>query len=263
MPFLLLFEVIEGLDMKMKQIKLTILMILSILGSCFGTSLYAASHLFELKENIFELEQKKLELEHKVIIVDPGHGGFDPGKPGITGLDEKHLNLKIALILRDELEEAGAKVIMTRTTDDDVDGMDGVKHKSKDMVERKKLSEGGDILVSIHQNSFTQSSVHGAQVFFNGKSAKGKRLAQIIQRSIKVHADETNKREAKSNTNYYVLKATQLPAVIVECGFLTNPEEEQKLNTEAYQKKIAHGIYLGIVEYFKEEGKLQGTSEAK
>lgn len=190
-------------------------------------------------------------LTQKVIIVDPGHGGFDPGKPGNKGLDEKDLNLKIALLLRNYLENAGAIVIMTRTTDDDVDGMDGVKHKSKDMVERKKLSEGGDILVSIHQNSFTQPSIHGAQTFYNNKSEEGKQLAKSIQRSIKEHADETNRREAKSNTNYYVLKATNLPAVIVECGFLTNPEEEEKLNTEAYQNQMALSIYLGILEYFE------------
>lgn len=193
-------------------------------------------------------------LTNKLIIVDPGHGGFDPGKPGIHGEDEKHLNLKIALILRDYLENAGAIVIMTRTTDDDVDGMDGVKHKSKDMVERKKLSEGGDILVSIHQNSFTQPSIHGAQVFFNKKSEGGKLLAQAIQSTIKTYVDETNKREAKSNTNYYVLKATEMPSVIIECGFLTNPEEEAKLNDVAYQEKMAIGIYLGIVKYFEQQG---------
>lgn len=183
-------------------------------------------------------------LNHKIIIVDPGHGGFDPGKPGVKGEDEKHLNLKIALMLRNYLENAGAIVIMTRTTDDDVDGMDGVKHKSKDMVERKKLSEGGDILVSIHQNSFTQPSVHGAQTFFNGKSEEGKLLARSIQSAIKQYTDETNKREAKSNTNYYVLKATQIPAVIVECGFLTNPEEETRLNSKEYQQRMALGIFL-------------------
>ena len=187
----------------------------------------------------------------KIVIVDPGHGGFDPGKPGIKGEDEKHLNLKIAILLRDYLESAGAIVIMTRTTDDDVDGMDGVKHKSKDMVERKKLAEGGDVLVSIHQNSFTQSSVHGAQTFFNAKSEHGKQLAQHIQSQIKRYVDTTNRREAKSNTNYYVLKATEIPAVIIECGFLTNPEEEEKLNHPVYQEKMALGIYLGIVKYFE------------
>ena len=192
-------------------------------------------------------------LANKVIIVDPGHGGFDPGKPGIHGKDEKHLNLEIALLLRDYLQSAGAIVIMTRTTDDDVDGMDGVKHKSKDMVERKKISNAGDLLISIHQNSFTQPSVHGAQAFFNGKSEDGKLLANCIQASIKRYADVGNKRAAKSNTNYYVLKATQIPAVIVECGFLTNPEEEQKLNDKAYQDKMALGIYLGVVEYLQQK----------
>lgn len=191
-------------------------------------------------------------LANKIIIVDPGHGGFDPGKPGITGLDEKDLNLKISLLLRNYLENAGAIVIMTRTTDDDVDGMDGVKHKSKDMVQRKKLSEGGDILVSIHQNSFTQSSVHGAQTFYNDRSEEGKALAKSIQTSVKEVVDLDNRREAKSNTNYYVLKATNLPAVIIECGFLTNPEEEKKLNSASYQNQMALGIYLGILRYFEQ-----------
>lgn len=189
----------------------------------------------------------------KVVIVDPGHGGFDPGKPGISGKDEKHLNLEIALLLRNYLERAGAIVIMTRTTDDDVDGMDGVKHKSKDMKERKKLSEGGDILVSIHQNSFTQPSVKGAQTFFNGKSEEGKSLAKSIQQEIKCYTDTENRREAKSNTNYYVLKATELPAVIVECGFLTNSEEEKKLNDVVYQDLMARGIYMGIIRYYEKK----------
>lgn len=197
------------------------------------------------------IETSGFAITSKVIIVDPGHGGFDPGKPGIAGEDEKDLNLKISLKLRDYLEQAGAIVIMTRTTDDDVDGVDGMKHKSKDMVERKKLAAGGDILVSIHQNSFTQQSVKGAQIFYNSQSEKGKALAESIQKSIKEYADPQNKRAAKSNTNYYVLRATEIPAIIVECGFLTNPEEEKLLNSEAYQDKIAWSIYLGIIKYYE------------
>ena len=197
------------------------------------------------------LETSGLAIASKIIIVDPGHGGFDPGKPGINGADEKDLNLKISLKLRDYLEQAGAVVIMTRTTDDDVDGMEGMKYKSKDMVERKKLAEGGDILVSIHQNSFTQPSIRGAQTFYNAQSKKGKVLAEAIQKSIKDYADHQNKREAKSNTNYYVLRATLIPAVIVECGFLTNPDEEKLLNNEDYQDQMAWSIYLGIIKYFE------------
>ena len=192
-------------------------------------------------------------LTNKIIIIDPGHGGFDPGKPGITGLDEKDLNLEIGLLLRNYLQNAGAIVMMTRTTDDDLDGMDGVKHKSKDMVQRKKLAEGADILVSIHQNSFTQPSVHGAQTFYNHQSQGGKALAESIQKSVKEVADLDNRREAKNNTNYYVLKATHLPAVIIECGFLTNPEEEKKLNTKSYQDQMALGIYMGILRYYEQK----------
>ncbi len=233
----------------MKKIKLKwiMLLVVYVLQASLWTPIYAQDML----------------LSQKVIIVDPGHGGFDPGKPGIHGEDEKHINLKIALLLKTYLEDSGATVVMTRTTDDDVDGMDGVKHKSKDMVERKKLCEGGDILVSIHQNSFTQSSVHGAQTFYNGKSEKGKRLAESIQNAIKTHTDETNRRQAKSNTNYYVLKATQIPAVIVECGFLTNPEEEEKLNSQAYQDKMAYGIYQGIIKYFEEQVKENERAQPK
>ena len=187
----------------------------------------------------------------KVIVIDPGHGGFDPGKPGIHGEDEKHLNLRIALKLRDYLEQSGAIVVMTRTTDDDVDGMAGVKHKSKDMVERKKMAVGGDVAVSIHQNSFSQPSVRGAQTFYSKKSEQGKSLATLIQKSIKENTDTTNRREAKSNNNYYVLKAIEITSVIVECGFLTNPEEEANLNNDIYQDKIAWSIYLGLVKYFE------------
>ncbi|WP_070001105.1 N-acetylmuramoyl-L-alanine amidase [Cellulosilyticum sp. I15G10I2] len=197
------------------------------------------------------VETLGLATSSKVIIIDPGHGGFDPGKNGINGEDEKHINLKIALKLRNYFEQSGAVVIMTRTTDDDADGMDGVKHKRKDMAERKKIAQGGDILISIHQNSFTQPSVKGAQVFYNKNSEKGKLLADLIQKNIKEYADPENKRKIKSNNDYYVLKVADMPAVIVECGFLTNPEEEKKLNTDEYQNTMAWSIYVAVVKYFE------------
>ena len=195
----------------------------------------------------------------KTIIIDPGHGGFDPGKVGITGVHEKELNLKIALKLRDYLEQSGAYVIMTRTEDVDLDGDDTKSHKKEDMFKRsEKVNAGsGDIMVSIHQNSFPQSNVKGGQVFFHKDSDNGKILAQHIQRSIQTHGDKENKRVAKHNGDYYILRTTQIPAVIVECGFLTNPEEERKLNTDQYQEAMAWSIYLGIIEYFQEEGSYQ------
>ncbi|PHV70384.1 N-acetylmuramoyl-L-alanine amidase [Sporanaerobium hydrogeniformans] len=228
----------------MKRSKMTILMF-TLVGMIFMASYF--------KYATQAVETIGLATASKIIIIDPGHGGFDPGKQGIQGENEKDLNLKIALKLRDYLEQSGAVVVMTRTTDDDTDGMDGVKYKSKDMKERKKIAEGGDILISIHQNSFTQPSVKGAQTFYNKKSDKAKLLAELIQSSIKEYVDTSNRREPKGNTDYYVLKATSIPSVIVECGFLTNPEEEKKLNTEAYQEEMAWGIYHGIVKYFEKQ----------
>jgi N-acetylmuramoyl-L-alanine amidase len=230
------------LRLKNSKMPLLILILVSVIA--------IASYLKYARQSV---ETLGLSTASKTIIIDPGHGGFDPGKKGINGADEKDINLKISLKLRDYLEQSGAVVIMTRSTDNDADGMDGVKHKRKDMAERKKIAEGGDILVSIHQNSFTQPSVKGAQTFYHKESEQGKRLAHLIQKNIKEYADKENKREEKSNDNYYVLKTTQLPAVIVECGFLTNAEEERKLNAEEYQNIMAWSIYLGIVKYFESE----------
>lgn len=190
----------------------------------------------------------------RTIIIDPGHGGFDPGKEGVTGVHEKEINLKIALKLRDYLEQSGAYVIMTRTEDVDLDGDDTKQIKKSDMVNRsnKVNSAEGDIMVSIHQNSFPQASVKGGQVFFHRDSQEGQVLGKHIQKAMCLYADNENKRVAKHNADYYILRTSKIPAVIVECGFLTNPEEERKLNTDQYQEKIAWAIYLGIIEYFQE-----------
>lgn len=195
----------------------------------------------------------------KTIIIDPGHGGFDPGKTGTTGVHEKEINLNIALKLRDYLEQSGAYVIMTRTEDVDLDGDDTKQRKKADMMNRSQRvnDSNGDIMVSIHQNSFPQAKVRGGQVFFYKDSGNGQVLAQHIQKAIQTHADEENKRVAKHNGDYYILRTTKIPAVIVECGFLTNLEEERKLNTDQYQEKMAWAIYIGIIEYFQENGSYQ------
>lgn len=203
-----------------------------------------------------------VSLSDKVIVIDPGHGGFDPGKLGVSGKNEKDLNLEIALKLRNYFESTGAVVVMTRTVDEELDGVEG-RHKGKDMQARREIARGGDILVSIHQNSFTQPSVHGAQSFYNPTSKDGKVLATLVQESIKEYADLGNKRVAKPNTNYYMLRRLEIPAVIVECGFLTNPEEENKLNSDEYQSKMAQAIYIGVLKYFDEiEGNANGTIPA-
>ena len=190
-----------------------------------------------------------MPLSKKIIVLDAGHGGKDPGM--VQGkVEEKHINLSIAQKLQTFLEQAGATVIITRLDDCQLSSS-----KSGDMHARRVIanSSHGDIFVSIHQNSFGKSGVHGAQVFYFNKSDNSEKLATLIQARLKGFADPSNKFKAKPNTNYFVLKQTVMPAVLVECGFLTNYNERQKLLSDAYQEKIAWGIYLGIVDYFHPE----------
>lgn len=189
-----------------------------------------------------------LPVDQKLIILDAGHGGWDPGRKGRGGEDEKHINLAIMGKLQQYLEQGGATVFITRATDEALG-----KGKKADMAERKKIANesDGDILVSIHQNAFPSSGVKGAQVFYHKSSQDGKRLAELVQESLKTHVDSANKRLAKENKDYYILRTTEIPAVIVECGFLSNYSEETLLNDEAYQDKVAWGIYLGIIDYFE------------
>ncbi|MEF9959770.1 MAG: N-acetylmuramoyl-L-alanine amidase [Niameybacter sp.] len=198
-------------------------------------------------------ETFSLSTASKTIVIDAGHGGFDPGKTGISGTKEDEINLEIAFKLKSYLEQSGATVIMTRTDDEKLQGEKGNTHKRRDMNYRKEVIQASDadILVSIHQNAFTQSEVKGAQVFYYQDSEKAKLLANCVQTGIKIYADPENKRKIKSSKEYYILKISQMPGVIIECGFLTNLEEEAKLASSSYQDKIAWAIYAGIVEYFE------------
>ncbi len=199
------------------------------------------------------LQHTSKETEPKVIVIDPGHGGFDPGKVGVNNLLEKEINLGIALKLKPLLEEKGYKVVMTRETDDSLHEEGSKGKKQEDMRRRVEcINENNPLLaVSIHQNSFTEASSHGAQVFYHSSSSEGEAFAKIMQAKIKEVVADDNHREAKSNENYYMLKKTKCPLVIVECGFLSNYEEAEKLGTEAYQELMAKGILEGILAYLE------------
>lgn len=185
------------------------------------------------------------------IVVDAGHGGNDPGKIGVNGVKEKDINLNIALLLREYLESQNIKVIMTRTEDRGLYSEDSANKKSEDMKNRVKLIEESeaDYLVSIHQNSYTDAKYSGAQVFYYTGSSEGEKLAEIVQSRLVNGADPQNHREAKANKEYYLLKKSIVPAIICECGFLSNIEECEKLSTDQYQKTIAESIFQGIMEY--------------
>lgn len=189
----------------------------------------------------------------KVIVIDPGHGGFDPGKVGVTGVLEKEINLKIALKLKEILEKKQYKIIMTRTEDKGLYEEGDSNKKRTDLRNRVEIINQSEAImaVSIHQNSFSDGSSFGTQVFYHGASEDGKKIANLLQETIKSKIADGNHRVAKANESYYMLKKTKCPLVIVECGFLSNAKEEQLLSTEEYQKKMAEAISEGILLYLK------------
>ncbi len=190
------------------------------------------------------------------VVIDAGHGGDDPGKIGINQLLEKDVNLSIALKLRQYLEAQGIKVVMTR---EDENGLydSGVPNKKvQDMKRRVALIEetAPAITVSIHQNSYPEEYVHGAQVFYYNGSRDGQLLAQLLQSQLVQKLDPENHRQVKANDSYYLLKKTDVPIVIVECGFLSNQAEAELLGQEEYQDRVAWAIHMGILQYLAETG---------
>lgn len=191
--------------------------------------------------------------QEQVIAVDCGHGGIDPGMIGIGEIQEKDFNLAIGLKVKAVLEREGYKVIMTRETDCGLYEESSPNKKAQDMQNRILLLEETKpaLTVSIHQNSYEDPQVKGPQVFYYKDSAQGEQLAKILQEKLNQYLEAERPREAKGNTTYYLLKRSSGILNIVECGFLTNPEEARKLAQEEYQQLVAEAIGAGIKEYLR------------
>ncbi len=189
--------------------------------------------------------------EKPCVVIDAGHGGADPGKVGVDGSLEKDINLKIAEKLALFLTAADVDVVLTRTTDEGLYDENVSNKKVQDMKNRVALIEEKKpaLTVSIHQNSYHEEYVHGAQVFYYEGSEESREIAERMQQVLAEQIDPDNARQAKANSSYYLLKKTSTPIIIVECGFLSNYEEAQKLSTEAYQEKTAWAIHLAILNY--------------
>ncbi len=189
--------------------------------------------------------------ERPCVVIDAGHGGADPGKVGVDGSLEKDINLQIAGKLAQFLKAADVDVVMTRETDAGLYDENISNKKVQDMKNRVALIEEKKpaLTVSIHQNSYHEEYVHGAQVFYYAGSGESKALAERIQQALAKEVDPDNARQAKANDSYYLLKKTSSPIVIVECGFLSNYEEAQKLSQEHYQERTAWAIHLAVLEY--------------
>lgn len=198
-----------------------------------------------------------LPITNKVIAIDPGHGGPDPGKVSKNGVKEDELNLKIALNLKRLIEQSGGIVIMTRETEDGLHSPLAKtlrQMKTEDLHKRKEIVDNSEsqLFISIHLNSFIHSNYHGAQTFYKKDSIEGEKLAIIIQEELKNILDENNKREPQDRDDIFLLNEVGVPAVLVECGFLSNEKEEKLLGDEIYQEKIAWSIYIGIMNYFNQ-----------
>lgn len=210
---------------------------------------------FLAKRGAIYVQQSKVGEEKTCIVIDAGHGGTDPGKIGINGKKEKDINLQIAKELKKKLEKEGIEVVMTRESDEGLYNSSSRNKKVDDMKKRCKIIDEAKpvFTISIHQNSYPEEYVKGAQVFYYGQSQEGKELAEILQESMVQQLDKENHRTAKANESYYLLKKTESPTVIVECGFLSNSEEAKLLADKDYQKKVAEAIHTGIKKYLKEE----------
>lgn len=164
---------------------------------------------------------------------------------------EKDVNLQIAMLVKQYLEANDIRVVMTRETDEGLYDANASNKKVQDMKRRIALIEENDplVTVSIHQNSYPEEYVHGAQVFYYDGSVEGRRLAEYIQNRLIDTVDPENTRQTKANSSYYLLKKTDVPIVIVECGFLSNSAEAEMLIMEDYQKEVAWAIAIGILQY--------------
>ena len=240
--------------------KIEVLMAVVLLVSVTIFAIKPRRFLSQRKVGVSEETTIKMERETNgcCVVIDPGHGGKDPGKVGTKGMLEKEVNLKISFQLKSILEEKGYMVRMTRSQDCHL-GTERFR-KTADLNERCRMINNcfeeniKTVMISIHQNSFEKPSVAGAQCFYYHKSQQGKELAEAIQKRLNEKINTSGEKKEKSNDNYYMLINSQCPGIIIECGFLSNPEEEEKLGAEDYQSFLSRVIAEGIEDYFRQKG---------
>lgn len=238
-----------------------------IILSCLIVSLFAFS--FQIANNQNTTQMSNIEnnimetvstpVSGKTIVVDAGHGKPDEGAQSSNGTTEAETNLKIALKLQNLLEQNGCNVILTRSDENaiyDVDKTTLKEKKISDIHNRVKIGNESqaDIFVSIHLNKIPQQQYWGWQCFYKNGDEKSIKLAKSLQANLNDAIQEENKRVAMKLDTVYIMKHVEIPISIVECGFLSNQEEEKKLLDDEYQNKLSWGIYNGIMDYFLEMG---------
>lgn len=230
-----------------------------IILAAFALVLLAAgvSRHLAAEQNVQAIRAMSWVAAGRTIIVDPGHGGEDPGKVSPSGIYEKQINLEVGKKLYAVLNGSGAQVILTRDEDTALSqGEDTIRlRKRSDLINRMELARehNADLYIALHCNSFPQSRWKGAQTFYAPSIAGSKELAEFIQAELESYLQNTE-RKPKSDTISLIFKEASMPIVNVEMGFLSNPEEEKMLQDPAYQDKIAWAVYSGVVRYLSEYG---------
>lgn len=227
-----------------RKIRITILIVFFLV--------FGVTFLNDKKEGVPTVS---LPVSGKTVVIDAGHGKPDEGAQSSRGTTEAETNLKIALKLQNLLEQSGSSVILTRSDENAIYDLDAKTLKQKkisDIHNRVKIGNesSADIFVSIHLNKIPQQQYDGWQTFYNVQNQDGQKLAVAIQNNLNKAIQKENNRVAKSIDNIYIVKHIEIPTTIVECGFLSNPDEEKKLLEDEYQNRLAWGIYNGIIDYF-------------
>ncbi len=218
-----------------------------------GVSLCAFT--FQTAQKKESIQTVALPVSNKVIVIDAGHGVPDEGAQSSNGTTEAETNLKIALKLQNLLEQSGTTVILTRSDENAIYDLDSKTLKQKkvsDIHNRVKIGNesSADLFISIHLNKIPQQQYWGWQCFYKEGNEQSIKLAKSLQENLNEAIQKENKRVAMKLDNVYIMKHVEIPISIVECGFLSNPEEEALLLTDEYQDKLAWGIYNGIIDYF-------------
>ena len=224
-----------------RKIRITILIVFFLV--------FGVTFLNDKKEGVPTVS---LPVSGKTVVIDAGHGKPDEGAQSSRGTTEAETNLKIALKLQNLLEQSGSSVILTRSDENAIYDLDAKTLKQKkisDIHNRVKIGNesSADIFVSIHLNKIPQQQYDGWQTFYNAQNQDGQKLAVAIQNNLNKAIQKENNRVAKSIDNIYIVKHVEIPTTIVECGFLSNPDEEKKLLEDEYQNRLAWGDRKSVV----------------
>lgn len=222
--------------------------ILLALAVAFITAVGLCVRALQAPQAVFSQAEMKMR-----VVVDAGHGGIDGGVTGkTTGIKESDLNLSLAMELKWALEDMGFEVVLTRKTEAGLYGTTAKGFKKRDMLKRKEIIQTAepDMVVSLHQNFYPSKIARGGQVFYAHKNAESKLLAETLQNGLNaLYAEDGAKSRNATAGEYFMLECCDVPSVIVECGFLSNPSDEKLLSSPVWKKRLAQTLAMGAVAY--------------